>query len=103
MPEVMAYCQEPIIGFKIPYTLNGDQRNYYAGFHRPHRRRPRPRATCSTWKSRFPGKSAQEKEAKVDTARKLWIPAVNNEGAFGRWAFLEIRDPWDAKTRSASF
>ena len=23
--------------------------------------------------------------------------AVNAEGAFGRWAFLEITDPWDAQ------
>jgi hypothetical protein len=23
--------------------------------------------------------------------------AVNNHGDFGRWAFLEISDPWDAK------
>jgi type III restriction enzyme len=32
-------------------------------------------------------------------ARKqtLWIPAVNNHGEFGRWAFHEIRDPWDGQ------
>jgi type III restriction enzyme len=23
--------------------------------------------------------------------------AVNNHGGFGRWDFLEISDPWDAK------
>jgi type III restriction enzyme len=22
---------------------------------------------------------------------------VNNHGGFGRWAFVEVRDPWDAK------
>jgi len=27
----------------------------------------------------------------------MWAPAVNNEETFGRWAFLEIRDPWDAE------
>ena len=32
----------------------------------------------------------------MDTARTLWVPAVNNHGGFGRWAFLEILDPWDA-------
>lgn len=25
------------------------------------------------------------------------MPAVNNRGAFGRWAFVEVTDPWDAK------
>jgi hypothetical protein len=30
-------------------------------------------------------------------ARNLWVPAINNHGGFGRWAFIEITDPWDAK------
>ena len=38
----------------------------------------------------------KDKEAKVATARTLWVPAVNNNGDYGRWAFLEIRDPWNA-------
>jgi type III restriction enzyme len=36
------------------------------------------------------GEKKKEKEAKVETARTLWVPAVNDERAFGRWAFLEI-------------
>jgi len=34
---------------------------------------------------------------KVATTRNLWIPAVNNDGRFGRWAFVEVTDPWDAE------
>lgn len=34
------------------------------------------------------------------TAKALWIPAVNNHGKFGRGAFLEFRDPWDAQEGS---
>ena len=49
------------------------------------------------------GRELQDKEAKVDTARKLWVPAVNAEGTFGRWAFLEITDPWDAQRAIRSF
>jgi type III restriction enzyme len=41
------------------------------------------------------GEKKKEKAAKVATERILWIPAVNNHGGFGRWAFLEIEDPWD--------
>jgi hypothetical protein len=33
------------------------------------------------------------KEAKVSTAKALWVPAVNNAGTWGRWGFIEIRDP----------
>jgi type III restriction enzyme len=25
------------------------------------------------------------------------VPAINNHGGFGRWAFIEISDPWNAK------
>ena len=41
------------------------------------------------------GERKKEKEAKTATARTLWVPAVNNHGGFGRWAFLEITDPYD--------
>lgn len=33
----------------------------------------------------------------------MWVPAVNNEGRFGRWAFLQITDPWKAKTTMRQF
>ena len=36
------------------------------------------------------GQKKKEKEAKVRTAKTLWVPAVNNLGTFGRWEFLEI-------------
>jgi hypothetical protein len=37
--------------------------------------------------------------AKVATARNLWVPAVNNHGGFGRWAFVEATDPWDVEAK----
>ena len=43
------------------------------------------------------GEARKDKAAKVATARTLWVPAVNNHGGLGRWAFLEISDPWDAQ------
>ena len=44
-----------------------------------------------------------DKAAKTDTTRTLWVPAVNNHGGFGRWAFLEIDDPWDMKNAARAF
>ena len=41
------------------------------------------------------GERKKDKEAKTATARTLWVPAVNNHGGFGRWAFLEVTDPYD--------
>ena len=43
------------------------------------------------------GQDRLEKQAKADTDAKLWVPAVNNEKTFGRWSFLEVKDPWNAQ------
>jgi type III restriction enzyme len=41
------------------------------------------------------GERKKDKEAKTGTAKALWVPAVNNHGGFGRWAFREVTDPYD--------
>jgi type III restriction enzyme len=43
------------------------------------------------------GEKKKDKAAKVATARTLWAPAINNHGGFGRWAFVEVADPWIAQ------
>ncbi len=43
------------------------------------------------------GEPRKDKAAKVATTRDLWIPGINNDGDSGRWAFLEISDPWDTQ------
>ena len=39
----------------------------------------------------------------VAAARNLWVPAVNNHDAFGRWAFLEITDIYEATKQTRAF
>ena len=96
MKEVFAYAKNHNIGFSIPYTINGQEKNYIPDF-----------IVClddGAGKDdllnliiEVTGEKKKDKEAKVATARLLWVPAVNNHGGFGRWAFLEIDDPWNAK------
>jgi type III restriction enzyme len=98
MDEVRSYVKndrQP--GFSIPYTVDGDQREYYPDFI----------ARIDDGHGdddllnviiEVTGEMRKEKEAKVATARRLWVPAVNNHGGFGRWAIVEITDPWRAKT-----
>ncbi|MCA1554775.1 MAG: hypothetical protein LC737_10390, partial [Chloroflexi bacterium] len=43
------------------------------------------------------GEARKDKAAKSATARNLWVPAINNYGGFGRWAYIEVTDPWDAQ------
>lgn len=53
---------------------------------------------CHTRFLEVTGEKKKDKAAKVATAQTLWVPAVNNHGGIGRWAFLEIADPWDARS-----
>ena len=46
------------------------------------------------------GERKKDKAAKVDHRPHLWVPAVNNHGGFGRWAFLEIDRPVGRRSSS---
>jgi type III restriction enzyme len=96
MDEVEAYVKNEGLGFTIPYTHEGDQRNYLPDFI--------ARVDDGHGSDdllnlivEVSGQKLENKAAKVATARELWVPAVNNLREFGRWAFIEIADPWDAK------
>jgi len=94
MDEVVRYVKNQNLGFMIPYTINNEEKSYIPDF-----------IACIddghgsdnllNLILEVSGEPRKDKRAKVDTARALWIPAVNNHGAFGRWAFIEISDPWD--------
>jgi type III restriction enzyme len=96
MPEVISYVKNFQLGFAIPYTLDGEERNYLPDYllrvddgH--------GQDDLLNLIVEVTGERKKDKAAKVSTARTLWIPAVNNHAAYGRWAFVEITDPWDAK------
>jgi type III restriction enzyme len=96
MEEVIHYVKNFQLGFTIPYTLNGEEKSYFPDYL--------IRVNDGHGKDdllnlilEVSGEARKDKAAKVETARNLWIPAMNNHGGFGRWAFLEIVDPWDAK------
>ena len=99
MPEVFSYVKNQNLGFTIPYTLNGEEHNYYPDFIvRIQDTSPTGPIDLLNLILECTGQKKKDKEAKVTTAQTLWVPAVNNHCEFGRWAFLEIRDPWDAQT-----
>lgn len=95
MDEVRRYVKNHNLGFTIPYTINGDQKQYVPDF-----------IACIddghgdddllNLLIEVTGEKKKDKAAKVATARNLWTPAVNNHGQFGRWRFLEVDDPWNA-------
>jgi type III restriction enzyme len=93
MPEVFCYVKNQGLGFTIPYTLEGKSRSYIPDFLVRFREGPDAGLTLILEVS---GEAKKDKAAKVAAARALWVPAVNNHGGLGRWAFAEITDPWDA-------
>ncbi len=93
---LISYVKNQQLGFYIPYTLAGDEHNYIPDFI--------ARIDDGRGKEdplnliiEVSGQRDKDKEAKVSTARNLWVPGINNHGGFGRWGFIEISDPWDAK------
>ncbi len=101
MDEVKCYVKNTNLGFTIPYILNGEEKNYYPDFI----------ARVDDGKGsddllslvvEVTGEHKKDKVVKVSTARTLWVPAINNHGGFGRWTFIEITDPWNAKTEIRS-
>lgn len=96
MPEVVRYVKNHNLGFTIPYSLNGEARNYTPDFI----------ACINDDKGKddllnliieVTGEKKKDKAAKVTTARTLWVPAINNHGGYGRWGFVEVSDPWNAE------
>jgi len=115
MDEVISYAKNYNLGFTIPYTMNGEEKNYYPDFivriKPPSTQRGEGRGEGGIASPEgelnliveVTGEHKKDKAAKVSTANTLWIPAINNHGGFGRWAFIEITDPWNAKNEIRTF
>ena len=91
--KVRGYVKNHGLGFEVPYVFMGDERVYRPDFivHLDDGH-PDPLQMIVEIKG-FRGPDAQ---AKMDTLASLWVPAVNNDGRFGRWGPpVEITEPFD--------
>lgn len=89
MKEVRAYIKNQGLGFKIPYVHEGRPGNYIPDLilkaddgHGPD--------DLLNLIIEVSGQKKTDKQAKVETTKTMWVPAVNQEKVFGRWGFLEI-------------
>ena len=96
MPEVIRYVKNHNLDFTIPYTLNGEEHQYIPDFI-AHIDDGHGTGDLLQLIVEVSGEKKKDKAAKVATARTLWVPSINNHGGFGRWAFIEVVDPWDAQ------
>ena len=94
MDEVKSYIKNQGLGFYIPYTFGGEEKNYIPDFVV---RVDDDKEDLLNLIVEVSGEKRKDKAAKTAAARNLWIPAINNDGSFGRWQFIEITDPWEAK------
>jgi len=123
MPEVLHYVKNQGLGFTIPYVHQGKEHVYVpdyivhvaVGGATPSPTLPANGEGATSSPPPFAGEAGrgailnliievtgeayEAKATKVATARTLWVPAINNHGGFGRWAFAEVRDPWNAENQ----
>jgi type III restriction enzyme len=102
MEEVLAYVKNDHVGFAIPWTDGDRQRSYFPDFL-VRLDDGRGGADPLQLVLEVSGHKDPAKVQRVAIARDLWVPAVNADGSFGRWAFLELADPWNAKSELRAF
>ncbi|MEX1164393.1 MAG: DEAD/DEAH box helicase family protein [Nitriliruptor sp.] len=95
LDEVVSYVKNDHLGFSIPYTRDGQVRQYLPDFLA--RVRVDDDEITMIVEVSGGGHGAEDKRIKVATATSQWVPAVNAHGGFGRWAFVEVTDPQSAK------
>ena len=105
MDAVTAYVKNHHLDFTIPYVNhNGVSRQYIPDFIT--RIRKSGDESCDNIVNLIietSGFRREDKVQKVNTVNNMWLPAVNNSGEFGEWAFLEITDPWNIQNTIREF
>ncbi len=85
---VEAYVKNAYLGFNIPYTKDGKDRNYVPDFIA--RIKLADRSTVNLI-IEITGMNT-DKEEKKWYVENRWLPAVNAAGNHGRWDFVEVSD-----------
>ena len=90
--RVKGYVKNNGLGFEVPYTFLGDEHAYRPDFIvLVDDGQPDPLKVVVEIK----GDRGPDAEAKRDALSRLWVPAVNNDGRWGRWQAIEIVEPTD--------
>jgi type III restriction enzyme len=93
MGEVIAYAKNQNLGLEVPYQMGVDRRYLPDFILSVDDGDP---AGPLNLVVEIKGYRRRDAAAKADTMKRLWVPAVNNHGGFGRWSFLELTEQYDA-------
>ncbi|RSN07286.1 restriction endonuclease [Streptomyces sp. WAC 05977] len=101
-PNVRSYVKNDHLGFAIPYVYKGRTHTYLPDFLV--RLQPldgedfdRMLIVEVSGSRKSPGST----QVKAMTARQSWCASVNNHTGFGRWGYIEMRDPLTFKVHLA--
>jgi type III restriction enzyme len=90
---VLAYAKNHNLGFEVPYEYRGESHMYRPDYilrlddgHGP----DNPLHLVVEIK----GQRDEQDAAKADTMRTRWVPGINALRSFGRWAYIELSNPY---------
>ena len=96
-PRVRAYVKNHNLGLEVPYRYGSGMRRYRPDFIvdvDDGRGDGDPLHLVVEIKG-YRGEDAKEKKSTMDS---YWIPAVNNLGTLGRWAFTELKQVYEIES-----
>ena len=93
--KVISYVKNQGVGFTVPYKKGTASHDYIPDFL--------VRLDIGTEEPlnlivEVKGKRDDDAAIKAETAQTLWVPSVNADGRFGRWAYHEFKDVWMMET-----
>ena len=91
--RVHSYVKNERLGFTIPYVHEGRSHEYVPDFLVRLVDRPEDVERSLIVEVSGSMKAPGPTKAKAETARNRWCRAVNHWGEFGRWGYVEIRNP----------
>ena len=98
---VLSYVKNHSLLFEVPYEYGGDTFRYRPDFIV---RLGGDGAEPLNLVVEVKGQRDARDAAKADTMKKVWMPAVNNAGRYGRWDYLELTDiPYDIEDRLRAY
>ena len=91
-PMVRAYVKNHGLGFEVPYHYGSIARMYIPDFIVQVDDGDDEPLNLVVEIKGIRGEDAKEKKSTMET---YWVPAVNNHGGYGRWAFAEFTDVYE--------
>ncbi len=92
LPQVECYVKNHFLGFNIPYMIDGEEHQYQTDFIARVQTPTGETVNLIIEISGFSDDRTGHKDAKRYYTENYWLPAANNLGKYGRWAFIEVTD-----------